>query len=239
MVYQHLKGLGFPLRRPNLRKSGESEPDFCVMYQERAIWIEAVCPSPAGIPASYLQPPRRGEITFKPVLSTELLLRFTSVLTDKRKKLTAYMRSGVISENDCTVVAINSCRLYDWRPDDVGHSGFPLAVEAVFPVGPLTYPISVDGRPDGEPTNVPRYEITKPDSDSSVPTDNFLNPDYAVVSTILACYHKYTVSRTGNTSLTLVHNPLAVNRLPRGVFGAEKEYVAERDCDHYLLRRLL
>jgi hypothetical protein len=42
--------------------------------------------------------------------------------------------------------------------------------------------------------------------------------------------------RTGAISLTLVHNPLAAIPLPRGILGVEKEYVAEKEGDRYILR---
>src|SRR5262249_9095887 len=156
-------------------------------------------------------------------------LRWTSVLRDKRKKLESYQKQGIIGDKDCTLIAVNSCRLYDWKPNDLGISRFPVAVEAVFPVGPLAYPVPVGGQPDGEPAKGPRYEIPKINS-SSVPTANFLNPDYANVSALLGCYHKPMMNpdqTAGAISLTLVHNPLAAIPLPRGILGVEREYVAE------------
>jgi hypothetical protein len=241
MLYCHLVSLGFQPHGFGMKKSGERGPDFGILHQGQAIWIEAVTPAPEGIPANYLAPPKKGEITWKPVPYDERLLRWTSVLRDKRNKIESYRKQNIIGDTDCTIIAVNSCRLQDYAPHDLGSSGFPFAVEAVFPIGPLAFPITQDGQPDGEPANVPRYEIPKPNN-STVSTANFLNPEYENVSALLGCYHKPMLNhdyyqKTGKISLTLVHNPLAANPLPRGILDVEKEYVAEVEGDRYFLRR--
>ena len=240
MLYRHFVGLGFQPHCPDIKKSGERGPDFGIVYKGQTIWVEAVTPSPEGIPSNYLEPPKKGEVEFKPVLDEQPLLRWTSVLRDKRKKLESDKKQGIIGDEDCTIIAVNSCRLHDWRPDDLGISRYPFAVEAVFPIGPVAYPIPVDGQPDSEPANIPRYEIPKTNN-STVQTTNFLNPDYANVSALLGCYHKPMMNRgyqeTETISLTLVHNPLAAIPLARGILGVEKEYIAEVEGDRYTLRQ--
>jgi type I restriction enzyme S subunit len=239
MLYRHLVSLGFQPHSASMKKSGERGPDFSIVHKGQTIWVEAVTPAPEGIPSNYLEPPKKGVVEFKPVLNEQPLLRWTSVLRDKRKKLETDKKQGVIGDQDCTIIAVSSCRLHDWRPNDLGVSRFPFAVEAVFPIGPVAYPVSVDGQPAGEPANIPRYEIPKTNN-SSVPTTSFLNPDYANVSAILGCYHKPMMNsdyqRTGANSLTLVHNPLAAIPLPRGILGVEKEYFAEKEGERYILR---
>jgi hypothetical protein len=240
-AYDHLLRLGFVPRSPTMKKSGEAGPDFCIVSQEQTIWIEAVTPSPEGIPASYLSPPKKGVVQFRPVLDEEPLMRWTSALSDKCQKLEADKRGGIIGDKDCTIIAVNACRLHDWRPNELGSSGFPFAVEAVFPIGHIALPVPMDGRPNAEPANIPRFEIRKPNN-ASVRTDNFLNPKYKTVSALLGCHHKYMMNvnyaTTGRSTLTLVHNPLAAIPLPRGILGVEGEYVAEEAGDYYILRRV-
>jgi hypothetical protein len=242
MLYRHLRGLGFDPGSSQMTKSGERGPDFRIAHQDRTIWIEAVTPAPKGIPLEHLEPPRKGHIEFKSVPYDEKLLRLTAVLKDKRDKLELDKKRGIISDNDCTVIAVNSCRLHDWAPNDLGSSRLPLAVEAVFPIGPLAFPVTMNGQPDGEPANIPRYEIVK-SNNSSVPTTYFLNPAYANVSALLACYHKPMMNpeyqKTGGISLTLVHNPLAAVPLPRGILGAERECVLVEKGNRYILRWMI
>jgi hypothetical protein len=241
MLYDHLRCLGFQFRHSGMTKAGEHGPDFCIVYQERIIWIEAVTPAPEDIPVTYLQPPQKGEINFRIILNEEPLLRWISVLRTKRQKLEADRNNGIIGENDYAIIAVNSCRLHDWAPHDKGRSGLPFAVEATFPIGAPAVPITMEGQPDGEPINIPRYEIRNR-KDCPIRTDNFLNEDYANVSALLGCFHKplvnpeYRNTRTG--TLTLVHNPLAANPLPKGILGVKKEneYVAEQNV--YIVRPL-
>ncbi|SRR6266540_5395385 len=234
MLYRYLLNLGFEPHVAGVKKSGQVGPDFGIKHQGQTIWIEAVTPSPTGIPPEYLAPPRKGEVKVKTKPDEQMLLRWTSVLKDKRDKLACYIKQNIIAASDCTIIAVNSCRLQDYASDDLGISQLPFAVEAVFPIGPIAVPITPGGQPDGEPIRVPRHTIPKPNG--PIPTGNFLDPDYASVSAIMGCCRKDMLN--GGLPLTLVHNPLATTRLPTAILGANKEYVADDKGDHYVLRLL-
>ncbi len=234
MLYRHLLSLGFEPQTAGVTKAGQRGPDFGIMHQGLRIWIEAVTPAPKGIPSDYLEPPKKGVVEFRRVPQEERLLRWTSALSDKRKVLERYRTQKTINGADCTVIAVNSCRLQDYAINDFGNSGLPFAVEAVFPIGPIAFPITPEGKPAGDPVNVPRYAIQKSNS-SKVSTANFLCPGYANVSAIIGCWRKDMLE---DLPLTVVHNPLATNPLARAILGANKEYVADQEGDGYVLRLL-
>jgi len=236
MLYRHFSNLGFTFRLDRVKKAGQLGPDFGLVHKGNTIWIEAVTPSPEGIPPDYLEPVRRGEVKVRTMPHEQMLLRWTSVVKDKRDKLQRYIDKKIILATDCTIIAVNGCRLSDFAVDDLGISQLPFAVEAVFPVGPIAVPITRDGQLSGEPTRIPRYAIRKP-SGSAVSTANFLNPLYANVSAVMGCYRRDMID--GVLPLTIVHNPLASACLPRGVLGATKEYVADDQGDDYLVRQLI
>lgn len=235
MLYRYLSNLGFELQTAGVTKAGQRGPDFGIMHHGLRIWIEAVTPTPIGIPRDYLEPPKKGVVRLRRVPQDERLLRWTSVLRDKREKLEYYRTQNIINATDCTVIAVNSCRLQDFAINDLGSSGLPFAVEAVFPIGPIAFPITPEGKPAGEPINVPRYTIQKPNN-SSVPTGNFLDSNHANVSAIVGYWRKDMLSE--GIQLTVVHNPFATNPLPRAILGANKEYVADQESHHYILRLL-
>jgi hypothetical protein len=110
----------------------------------------------------------------------------------------------------------------------------PLAVEATFPVGPIAVPISRDGQIDGEARRTPRYSIQNANG-SDVRTDSFLNPLYANVIAVIGAV-KWDMLKP--LPLTVVRNPLAAVPLPKKIFAATKEYVADDQGDEYLLRPL-
>ena len=231
MLYRHLSDLRFEFRQGGVKKAGQLGPDFGVLHDGKTIWIEAVTPSPEGIPAEYLRPPKVGEVKSGSIPNEQILLRWTSVLKDKRDRLQSYLERGIIADTDCTVVAVNACCLSDFAWNDLGVSRMPFAVEATFPVGPIAVPITADGRIAGEATRTTRRSIQKPNG-APVRTDNFLDARYANVSAIMGCNRKDMLK---DLSLTVVHNPLALVPLPREIFGASKEFVADDDGDHYLL----
>jgi hypothetical protein len=238
MLYRHLLTLGFKPHTAGMKKSGEHGPDFGIVHQGQTIWIEAVSPAPEGIPSDYLEPPpiwNGGPVEFKSIPYDQRLLRWTSVLGSKSKKLKSDIRRHIIDAADCTVIAVNSGRLQDYAPNDLGISGLPFAVETVFPIGPVAFPITSEGKADGEPANIPRPTILN-QNNAMVSTNSFLDPHYAHVSAIMGYWKKDMLH--GSLSLTLVHNPLATNPLPRAILGAKKEYVADREGDRYFLRLL-
>ncbi len=235
MLYRYLSNLGFDPQTAGMTKAGQRGPDFGIVHQGLRIWIEAVTPTAKGIPLDYLEPPKKGVVEFRRVPQEERLLRWTSVLSDKRKKLEYYRTQNIIDATDCTLIAVNSCRLQDYAMNDLGSSGLPFAVEAVFPIGPIAFPITPEGKPVGGPVNLRRDTIQKPNN-SPVLTANFLDPNYANVSAIIGYWRKDMLDE--GILLTVVHNPLATISLPKAILGAKKEYVAAQEGDRYVLRLL-
>jgi hypothetical protein len=234
--------------------SADEGPDFKVPHKGSAIWIEAICPSPVGIPDDWLNFPSSGESRVGSVPHEAMLLRWTSALKEKKEKLTGrvisnrgtreeivkpgYLQNGIVGERDPYVIAISACRLgYGNTMLHTGISQFPFAVEAAFPVGPVEIVIDRMTMKQLDRRHSHRASIKKPNG-ADVPTDSFLNPAYSGVSAILgtpaginaACGDRYPVA--------LVHNPLAANKLPVGVICADAEYVAEDKGDYYELRNV-
>jgi hypothetical protein len=225
--------------------SKDEGPDFHLIYKERTVWIEAISPTPAGIPSEWLEPPlrnRRAEAIQVPF--DAILLRWTAALKEKREILVGrtlidkatgevrnelgYVSRGIVGNEDAYVIAIDPCQLTANRPLDEGVSRLPIALEAVFPLGPIAVPIERDGK-FGETIRTERYMIKKQNK-ADVPTDNFLNPSYMSISAIVSASTVFAPAES--LHLTVVHNPLAKNQLPLGLFGpATSEWTAEEVGD--------
>jgi hypothetical protein len=235
MLYRHLRLLGFGFCKGNVRRAGQRGPDFGIIHEGRTIWIEAIVASSEGIPDDYLRPPAPGEFRAGSFPHQQILLRWTSALRDKRAKLQHYVADAVIRDTEATVIAINGCRTTGLGYQDTGITQLPFAVEAVFPVGPLAVRVNRnDGRVVGDAFHTARYTIEKPNG-ASIPTDSFLNPEYANVSAIVGCGRSHL--RYG-FPLAVVHNPLARIPLPRRLLGTDKEYVADDEGEFYSMRQL-
>ena len=85
MLYRHLHSKGYELHG-TVKKAGQHGPDFCIHLQDKKIWIEAVVPSPEGIPSDWLEPIRHGEIRARKKPDKQRVLRCTSAIKDKQKK---------------------------------------------------------------------------------------------------------------------------------------------------------
>jgi type I restriction enzyme S subunit len=219
MLYRHLRSLGFEFRRGHVRRAGQRGPDLGIVHEGRTIWIEAIVPSPEGIPPDYLRPPEPGEFKTGSFPHREILLRWTSALRDKRAKFQGYVEDAVIADTECTVIAINGCRTTGGYQDN-GITQLPFVVEAVFPVGPLAVRVDRnDGRVVGDAYHTSRYTIEKPNG-AAVPTDSFLNPEYANISAVLGCGR---ANMRYGLPLSVVHNPLATVPLPQDFLSVDKE----------------
>lgn len=231
ILYKYLHSKGFAPSN-TIKVSGQEGPDFCVKYRSRKIWIEATVPAPNGIPDAWLAPPRQGEVVVKTKPDKERVLRCMSGIKDKRDKFNEYRQKGIVGEGDCTVIAVNICRLSDYDLDGNGISQLPLVMEAVFPIGPIAVPISTDGKLDGRAQHVPRFSVAKP-SGKEIETGFFLDRSFANVSAVIQAHQRDLLK--GDLNLTTVHNPIANNGLPEGLLGASKEFVAERCGDKFVI----
>ncbi|WP_157615521.1 hypothetical protein [Rhizobacter sp. Root404] len=220
-----------------------SGPDFLLLCGDTKVWVEVVCPEPVGIPQEWLNIQTSTAVT---VPHEAILLRWTSVIKDKAEKLigsadgrtAGYLQTGVVSPNDVYVVAVNGCRLRNGPfPALNGISQFPYAVEAVFPVGP--YQIRIDRgtlKAVGQGYQE-RFNVTKP-TGANVPTSAFLDPRYAPVSAIWAVDFNGEGILGNSEPSALVHNPNAVQPLPRDFLDADVEFVASSHGDgEFLLER--
>jgi hypothetical protein len=230
MLYRHLRSGGCQVRGSST-PSRQHGPDFCIDVGGLVVWIEATVPAPEGIPADYLAPPRAGEFRVKTKPDSERVLRCSSVIADKQRKFSEYRAKGLIGPDDCTVIAVNICRLSDFDIDGNGISQYPLAMEAVFPIGPIAVPILVDGAM-GPAQIVPRYRLKKA-SGVDISGALFLNPAFANVSAVTQCYQRDI--RDG-LFLASIHNPLAASPLPHGALHPCKEFVADQEGDSYTIR---
>lgn len=236
-VYQRIKHLDLP-RRKNL---GEG-PDFLVRRGDKKVWIEVVCPEPSGIPADWI------DTKFEhagSVPNEAILLRWTAAIKDKTEKLVGradakikgYLRTGVVSEEDIYVIAVNGCRMrHGPFPALYGISQYPYAVEAVFPVGPYQIRIDRDSLKTIGQGHQIRFHVSKANG-AEVPTYAFLDPTFSQVSAVWAVDFDGTKAVGNPEPSALIFNPNAAQPLERGLLMVDDEFIAVRAEDEYTLTR--
>lgn len=232
--------LGIHYDRLELNPSSSAMgPDFRLEYEGKVVWVEAVCPDPEGIPAEYLRDSQPGDPpVVRSVPVDEILLRWTSGLYDKKRKFNNYEDSGLVSSQDCQVIAINGCRLgIIGIPMREGITTLPWPVEAVLPIGPFQVSIA---RETGETVDSGfsyRNRLPKP-SGAEVSTDNFFDPGYAHISAVIGSHAHLNQTCGYEFESVLVHNPNAAVPLPEGILGATTEYRVEDHGDTFSLLEL-
>ncbi|MFZ2157883.1 MAG: hypothetical protein WAV72_17415 [Bradyrhizobium sp.] len=211
MLAAHFDALGFAMT------NADEGPDLRFEHDGRVIWIEAICPTAAGLPAQWMQPLSAGEFIVGDVPHNETLLRWTTAIDEKRKKLAEYQKKGLVRPEDSFVIAVNGGQL-GRLPLNEGISQMPYALEAVYPAGPTT--IEVD-RATGQ--FVRSFKSLRPQVQNAkgkpVPTTIFMDPDNAAISAVIG----YSSDRSKSPQLTadLVHNHLAARPIPLGLLGPD------------------
>jgi hypothetical protein len=200
-------------------------PDYQILHGGSRIWIEAISPSPKGLPADWMQgldDTHLGTVV-RTLPHENILLKWTAAFKEKCRKFETYARDGITSAGDACVIAINGSQLGHFVIGDSGISQMPWVVETVFPVGPLQVPVN-QGKIQGPGTVSERFEI-RTRNDSPVGLYPFLVASYSGISAAVGCNARYTGE--SNLPLCVVHNPMATVKLPMGLFGpTAAEWVA-------------
>lgn len=235
LIYQRLRRKTFAPRS----RVGNG-PDFLLELGSKRLWIEVTCPEPTGVPPDWLHI-QTNSVTSVP--HEAILLRWTSAIKTKAEGLVGsedgkkpgYLQAGLVSPDDIYVIAINGCQMRHGPFSSLhGISQFPYAAEAVFPIGPYQIQIDRETLKTVGSGHLHRLAIKKLNG-SSVPTHAFLDPRNQMVSAIWA------VDFTGFGAIgnpepsALIHNPSALNPLPRGFLPVDYEYEATPLGDEQLL----
>jgi len=216
-------------------------PDFMIEYNQKRIWIEVICPTPAGVPEEWLHPPV-GKVY--PYPHEALLLRWASAIKEKAEKLigksgkplSGYLQKRCVAEDDVYVIAINGRLLRAAFPQIQGISQWPCAVEATLCVGPYALTLDTKTSQVVDRGHQHRPFIPKPNG-AAVPSCIFLDPKFNPISAIWAMDFDECLI-LGHQQLTaVIHNPLACNPLIRNILPAMEEYYTIDEGTHYRLER--
>lgn len=202
--------------------SDDKGPDIRISKEGVVIWIEAVAPK-AGTgndAVTELQPQ-----TIRDVPDDQIKLRYRSAIEEKyNKKYKKYLLEKIVKPNDCYIIAINGSAIPSARRE----IEIPRIIRSVLPFGNETLRINVE-----EYEVVDRYyqyqDQVRKVSGFSVSTDIFLNNQYDGISAVLySCVDVLNRPQEFGDDFVLLHNPLAKNKLERGLIKLGREYWVEK-----------
>ncbi len=198
-------------RGMNPQKGKALGPDFFIEIEGRRFWIEAIAPGPGEGPDKV---PQRilGEVMSVP--KTEVILRYTSALAEKRDKWLEFLSKGLVDAKDGYIVAI------DGRDCDEFHGCvIPLFIEAFLPFGHLTLLIN-KATMKAEDSFFQHSDTVHKQNSSPVSTAPLLDESYAPVTAVLHglvdCWN-HPEALGGN--FAMLHNPKANITLSDSTFS--------------------
>ena len=222
-------------------KSSASGPDFRAFKNGQEVWIELITPEPVGIPPDHLTPKAGGVGSFP---HEAINLRWTSAIKEKAQKLLGdsqsgrqgYLERGIVPRGACYVIAVNQRLLHgSYRTMD-GISGVPAPAEVLFGIGPIQLKIDRESGAIVDRGHMHRPELRR-DGKPSVPAETFLDSAFAPISAVWgldlsvgACIGLPVGRYIDSEHLSVVvHNPLALQPLPRCFLPAQSEWTCTLD----------
>ena len=183
-------------------------PDIKVEHKGNIIWIEAIAPT-SGSQSSNDKVPERvitNPPTAQEVPDKQIILRYRSAIHDKYdNKYFDYLSSGIITEKDYYVIAINGCRIPSSEIDRYP----PRIARSVLPVGWPQVTIDTASMQKISDGYQYRPRINKA-SGSPVRTDIFLDSYYQHINAVLfSNVDVFKTTKPMGDDFKIVHNPLS------------------------------
>ena len=214
----HALGLVVTTRRP-------AGPDLTVS-SARDIHFEAVAPQPTG---KLLENDRRARSGFAPVPESDMILRATSAIRDKRAQYRRHVESGAVRSDEPFVIAISGANISQATIT----KGVHWILKPLFAVGEFYVTVEIDRDGPGEKGYIPTPERR---SSRGAPVDSalFMDNRASEVSAVLFSPHHIknrpeSVGRPPGSDFLIIHNPFAKNPLPRSLLACGREYDARGD----------
>lgn len=213
-------------------------PDFRIVKNGQAAWVELHTPEPKDIPDNYFSP--AGSVEVRGFPATEINLRWTNAIAEKTRKHVGYLESGIVRGDEPYIIAVNSRLLNPFAMMGLnGISQKPIPVEILFAVGPVELEISRETGEITDQRHQHRASLTKPRTGSAVPCDTFLDESYSAISAVWGLDLLEQVACGKSHHSVMVYNPLATSRIPSHWIPADEHWGCIINEDHYLVERLM
>lgn len=211
--------------------SDDKGPDIRISKEGLAIWIEAVAPKAGEGNDAVTELQAQ---TIRRVPDDQIKLRYRSAIEEKyNKKYKKYLLDRIVQPNDCYIIAINGSAIPSARRE----MEIPRIIRSVLPFGNETLIINVEEHEVLDRFYLHQDKVSKV-SGSLVSTDIFLNNQYDGISAVLySCVDALNHPQEFGDDFVLLHNPLAKNKLERGLLKLGREYWVEKsilECNNWV-----
>lgn len=189
-------------------------PDIKIPYKSINVWIEAIAVE-KGDGKDKVPNRQNGKVMDVP--EKEMLLRLTAGLREKHLKYLTYLKSGLISQDDPFIIALDRSPLE--HPD----AQIPLILKCLFAIGhQVLFLKGEKPQPKTEGTTWSSREKVNKISGSEVEMLMFRDSSYEGVSAVIYCpwniLNSHRDPKKMGDNFVIVYNPFAKNPLPDKFF---------------------
>ena len=223
---------GKQLLRTEERQATGGNPDLCVLNNGRRIWIEAIAPG-EGDEGGFTLPEGYQRI-LRHAPTREVQLRISSALWTKTKIIRRYRDCGDIAENDVSIVAVGAAKF----GINAGGPGIPLPLSTVFPIGPNFVRLDSTTLEVVDEGYQHSFEIPR-ENGPNIPRTAFLDTQFQHVAGLIWSRASIGNMNRSQRPLTFVHNPVALKPLEVGWGVWDREYVASKRENEYIVDDIL
>jgi hypothetical protein len=202
-------------------------PDFSFNCGDVKAWVECTAPWPSSPLQDIRNKSKNGAFTLDPDIFTAMV---TGAMKEKVRKFYVDLRKKIVKKNDYKIIAIN---ISTARDVDLMHSSDTQPIfRALLGLGPasINIPFNQEGKAKTDEIDVVQtfMDSIKSKNNSPIDTTRFLTPKYRRISGVLCSNQRYfECPDPTKPKMIFLHNPMALNPIPRGCFTGVDEYVVE------------
>lgn len=218
-----------------LQKGSSEGPDICLDINGQKTWIEAISMDNGDIG----KPDSVPEVTYgrvNTVPSDKILLRLTSGIETKKKKIQGYIRKGIVKPKDAVIIALNMSGV---SHADVSETDYDLPMGALICYGKaesvMLVPLDPSRKDQIEVYNPDRLKLNKA-SGSEVNSAFFLNEENSFITGIITNLRIFTETEASPRCLKYFDNPLAKAKIDfqkldflRNMYWVEDDHIRGRN----------
>ena len=197
-------------------------PDLKINYNNNNLWIEAVTPQKGEGNDRLEKPPNMVVVK---VPQDKMILRIQNSIDLKKQQYFQWIDKNIVNKNEPFILAINGSELIFGRTE----REMPLILRAISQFGDQYLSFSKE---DFEIIDQGyHFEDSVTKTSGTVINKNIIeNEGYNFISAFLySCVDPLNRSENMGDDYILIHNPIAVNKLPIGFLKLGREFYQEED----------
>jgi hypothetical protein len=197
-------------------------PDLKINYKNTNLWVEAVTPQ-KGVGEDKIEKPAEMEWTKVP--TDKMVLRIQNSIKNKKEQYFNWLENEIINKDEPFILAVNASEI----PNARQVTNMPLILRAISQFGDQYFTFSKENFEIIDQGY--HFEDSVSKSSGTVINKNVIeNEEYNFISGFLySCADPLNRPENMGDDYILIHNPIAINKLPIGFLKLGREFYREEN----------